>query len=434
MATSADRCTSRSGRRPRLPAGTRVSLLLISPQVATAGAAFAVNILAALSLGAAGRGQLAVLLQISYVATVLVLLGLERSYTAGRTAEWAVAVAEMRRLMRPAWWCLAAAAVVLGALSALQPEVLLYVALVSFIASNAAMRVLRVAFIASQRARAFLLLTVGPQLLLVVLSVVGFVEALDSPSTWFAFYCVAFLPALIGVFCIGRSQRAARGVTANRAIRRAGLALLPSTLANVVMLRADRLLLPVLASVRELGLYVVVATVMELAAWPTQNVVDANLRRWRAAAERNDLAPWRLVLVGLLGTAVVAGVFALVLLLALARVLGEEFDGARVLVLPLAVATLLYATSRVLLGLLIAAGEHRRVSQLEVSGSVVAVVLYLLLIPWLGGVGAALASGISYGLVCLAGVVNLRRSRRTGGPSSAPVESSAPSALSEPLS
>src|SRR5699024_2518786 len=68
-----------------------------------------------------------------------------------------------------------------------------------------------------------------------------------------------------------------------RGLRRRGWILLPSEFSNSAMLHSDRLLLPILSSSAELGLYVTVATVLEMATWPIQQWVDASLRGWSKA-------------------------------------------------------------------------------------------------------------------------------------------------------
>src|SRR5699024_6859920 len=51
------------------------------------------------------------------------------------------------------------------------------------------------------------------------------------------------------------------------------------------MTRLDRLLLPVLSTSAALGLYVTVATVLEMASWPIKQWVDASLRKWAKTGE-----------------------------------------------------------------------------------------------------------------------------------------------------
>ena len=79
----------------------------------------------------------------------------------------------------------------------------------------------------------------------------------------------------------GPGRRADRPTTA--LVRREGLALFPAALSNMAMLRADRLALPVLASTSALGLYAAVATMTELLAWPLRAYADSRLGKWRAA-------------------------------------------------------------------------------------------------------------------------------------------------------
>jgi O-antigen/teichoic acid export membrane protein len=184
-------------------------------------------------------------------------------------------------------------------------------------------------------------------------------------------------------------------------VRREGLALLPSTLANTGMLRTDRLLLPALASTAALGLYATVATVTELLAWPVQSYADARLGGWRAAADAGQLRTWRLLGRGALYALAAAPVLGALTYVLIVPVFGARYAGARSLVAPLVAAAALYGVSRVALAVLVARRRALLASGAEVCGFAVSVAGYLALIPGRGAAGAAYASLVGYG-ACLA--------------------------------
>ena len=93
------------------------SLALLISQVSAAAAAMVANVLAARGLAPSGRGEIALLLQLSYLCTAAVLLGSDRSFVLsyhGSTPPEAVR-GYLRLLWRPALILLFAALVVSAA-------------------------------------------------------------------------------------------------------------------------------------------------------------------------------------------------------------------------------------------------------------------------------------------------------------------------------
>lgn len=199
-------------------------------------------------------------------------------------------------------------------------------------------------------------------------------------------------------------------------VRRQGMRLLPAAFGNTVMLRSDRLLLPAIAGMEALGIYVVIATVMELATWPIKQWVDASLRTWRM--QQSGLGLRWLVRLGvkvMLAAAlmtVVLGVFAAIIVVIW---LPPAYHASLELIIPLGVAAVVYSAGRVIAGVLIARGREFTVSAIEISGMVISVVGYVALIPWLGALGAALGSVGGYTAALVIGIIVIARQSRAGG-------------------
>lgn len=388
---------------------TTVQLLLM--QVAAAGTAFAVNILSASVMEPEGRGYLALLVQITYVLTVLAMLGIERPYVAARRTDFRQAVYELLRLVSPGYFVLGIAAIiaVLLFLGGSEAYAVSGVLIIFYLFGNVCSRLIRTGYIASSHVPPFLVVSVGTQLVLLAMAVGLFVFGNPNPDFWFLAYGFSGLVAVIAtVYSIARHRRGSVRRAEERLIRRHGLKLLPASFGNTAMLRSDRLLLPFLASNAQLGIYIVVATTMELASWPVQNWVDASLNRWRRDQGQRG-SKTKAIVGAIVLTVILAITMGLATYVLIRFVLGESYAGSVSLIVPLGLATIVYAASRVQQGLLIAAGRPNSVSATEVVGMAVSVGCYLIFIPLLGAMGAAIASIIGYSACFLAGLILMSR-------------------------
>ena len=387
---------------------TAIQLLLM--QVMTAATAFAVNILSASVMEPEGRGQLALLVQITYVLTVIALLGVERPYVAARKTSFSRAVTELNALLRPGYLLLPilAAAVVFCTLTGWLEVALAGGLVLFFLAGNIAARIVRTGYIASGSLPPFLTVSVATQVILLLTALGLYLFGSTTPEVWFLAYGLSGTVALfILIRAIFQTKRAPFPM--RRDIRSQGLRLLPASFGNTAMLRSDRLLLPLLASNAQLGLYVVAATIMELATWPVQNWVDASLNRWRLDPE-NGNRKWRSILVASLMTLVLTVVLGATSYVVIRFLLSSAYSDSATLILPLALASVIYAATRVQQGILIAAGYAKAVSGAELAGMTVSICAYLILIPFFGAMGAATASVIGYLCCFIAGLFLTGRS------------------------
>ena len=348
---------------------------LLASQLLTGGVALAANILMVRALSPSGRGEVALMLQVVYLATQVLLLGTERSFVASyHDVAPATAVrAYARLLLVPCGLGLAAAAVFASvAPERLSPGPAIVALLACYAIAEASSLATRAVAIAVGRVRDFLTARVVESLLLLATMVALFVGRVSHPGVWILAYLLAgALPTVAYViFWLRLPASVATPVPPgrNRLVRQEGLALFPAALSNMAMLRVDRLALPALGSTSALGLYAAVATMTELLAWPLRAYADSRLGKWRASHRDGGLQTRPIVVAA-------AG---------------------------------LYAVSRISLGLLIAKGHSALVSAAEIAGFAVSFAAYLLLIPHYGILGAAYGSLLGYGACLIFALVTSR--------------------------
>jgi O-antigen/teichoic acid export membrane protein len=384
------------------------SVQLLASQVLTGAVAMAANILMVRSLSPANRGEVALLLQVVYLATQLLLLGTERSFVAAyHNVSPAPAVRAYARLLAVPCLLFLGGAVIwqVAAPAHLTPGPLIVAMLAWFALIEATSLATRSIAIAVGRVRDFLLARVIEALLLFTMLVGLYVGHATHPEWWFLAYLIAgATPTVVYLAIWLRLPIVADAGPVrpeqNRQVRREGLALFPAALSNMAMLRVDRLVIPALASTAALGHYTSVATMTELLAWPIRAYADSRLGRWRASHNEGDLKAAPIVAAAAVYVLVVVPLVAGGLYLMVEPLFGHEYADAKVIVLPLVAAAGLYAVSRISLGLLIAKGHGGLVSAAEIAGFVVSFTAYLLLIPRLGILGAAYGSLAGYG-ACL---------------------------------
>ncbi|WP_141437053.1 lipopolysaccharide biosynthesis protein [Blastococcus aggregatus] len=379
----------------------------MAAQVAAAAAGLLVNVLAARGMGPDGRGALAFYLQLAYVLSAVLLAGTDRALPAVRRNSFALRAAEgqMLRLLGPGVavtvFVLLLGPVVAGFAGAEMGGILAAAAAAMALWGNTVLLALRAAAIAAEDTGRFLRVMVSGQAILVVGACGLLALSIESTTVWLCLYGGALLlPAAVALVL---QRPDLHGNAADRrTTRRLGLRLAPTVIANMVMLRSDRLLLPVLADPAQLGLYVVVAGVTELISWPIQSFVDGRVPLWRRALDQGSLATSRV-----LGGAAVAAVVATVTVghsisWLLVPVFGTQYESARPLIWPLAIASGLYAFSRFGAAITVAANRSSLATAIDVTGMLVSASAYVFLIPEHGASGAAVGSLLGYGVAAVA--------------------------------
>jgi O-antigen/teichoic acid export membrane protein len=374
---------------------------LIAAQLLIGAVALAANVMMVRALTPAHRGEVALMLQVVYLATQTLLLGTERSFVAAyHEAPPAAAVRAYGRLLVVpcGLGAVAAAAYAMLAPERLTPGPVVIALITVYALVEAVSLAGRAVTIAIGRVHDFLASRVIESILLLAVMAVLFLARVDSPELWLGAYILACLAPTVGYLV--RWLHIAGGAIENdqnRLVRRQGAALFPAAISNMAMLRSDRLALPVLASTTALGLYTSVATMTELLAWPLRAYADSRLGRWRTAHQEGKLRTRPIVTSAILYVVLVGPVMAAGMYLLIVPVFGPEYAPAKSVVLPLIAAAALYAISRISLGLLVAKGHGTLVSAAEIAGFAVSFAAYLLLIPRHGILGAAWGSLLGYG-------------------------------------
>jgi O-antigen/teichoic acid export membrane protein len=384
---------------------------LLAAQLATALASLAINIVAARTMGPEGRGALALALQLAYVATALCTLGVDKAYPAvrphGRQPDLNSAQGDLVRLVvTPTAICCGLVAVIGCTTPLLGGHALAYSgAFVTLLFGNVLLVLMRSAASASSQAADYVRAVVIAQTVLLALTLALAAASVENTQTWLAVYGASLaVPAVF--FVLRRRGRVRKDHAAARRIaRRMGTRLVPAAISNMIMLRSDRLLIPLFGSTEQLGLYVVVATITETLAWPVQAYVDSRIPHWAQAHCAGSLS-LRRVGMG------IGAVLALCVLLvggvasvAVVPLFGTEYRPSLNFVWPLAVAAGLYGMARLGVGVSIARGRPSHALAIEVTGMVAAFAAYLLLIPALGALGAAWGCLIGYGTGTLAAAI-----------------------------
>lgn len=395
------------------------TFVLLLGQLSAAGGAVIVNILAARVLNPSDRGDLAFGLQIAYFSTVFALMGLERPYMASREGRFSPEYKNFTLLVLPG---AVAIIPIIGGVLYLSPLgerwiIVGLVAVIIYTVINVLSRGVRVGYVVSGNWKRFGFHALTSQVLIIVGAVLLTLMEVGSPEAWMGVYALSTLPAMILLADSLRGKNKGEALKKSEAkdIRHQGWVLLPSSFSNTAMTRLDRLLLPVLSTSAALGLYVTVATVLEMASWPIKQWVDASLRKWAKTGEALVGVMNRILFQSFLFITGIAVILSAASYAMIHLILPSSYQAATSAIVPLAIASVIYGLTRVQQGFLIALGAAGRVSLVEIFGTIAAVAAYVALIPPFGMLGAAYGSIIGY-LVCLiTGAVVLSLIRRNVG-------------------
>ncbi|MGH4010506.1 MAG: lipopolysaccharide biosynthesis protein [Pseudonocardiaceae bacterium] len=399
--------------------------VLLTCQLIVAAVAFVANILAARTLEPAGRGELALLLQIAYMSSLGLVLGTDRSVVVVYTGTPVRIVTRsfVRLLLTPSAICLAvavaAAAIEVPGIGSWR--IGLALALL-FAVTNAFARAVRSIAIAAGRQQDYLRYTLLSNGLLILAIVALFVLEIGNSALWVLAYLVA--GTVSAAACLARwaysGRPASRGGVipedGPRQARREGLQLFPYALAHSGVLRLDRLLLAGLASTAALGIYASVATMTELIAWPLLAFVSSRLGAWRKAHDSGTLSLRKLFVLAAAYCITAAVLMAVATHFLLLPLLGPAYRSASELVFPLVAAAGVFGMGHLVTSMLIAIRRNSLASVAEVVGFGVSVVSYVVLIGQYGALGAAYGSLVGYftSLAVAGGIllICLRRPRR----------------------
>lgn len=389
---------------------------LVLGQLVTAVGALLINVAAARALGAEGRGELALFLQLSYLLGAGVMLGRDIAFPASTDNHAPIARRLTRLLRLPMAVGIALSAVLGLAITSAVGPVIGAVTLIALVAGNLVARALRTYAICANSTRGYLVAvllsqvgTVGGSFALLLLSSV-------NTATWLGVYAVSTLaPAAVILFmarAIEAGEAAPGGVDSPHA-RALGWKLAPSYFFDFAASRVDRLAIPLLAGYAQLGLYIVFATMVELTIWPMRQFVDSSVPRWAAQARAGTLRPLRILGTSALAILPISAVVGVVVYLLAVPLYGEEYrDGMR-LIVPLSVGVALHALVLVFVGIATAENRAGVATTITITTLAVSLVLYGVMIPSGGAFGAAIALACAYVCGAIAGLIGLLRTARS---------------------
>lgn len=355
--------------------------------LAAAVVAFVVNILMARLLGPGPRGEVALVLQGAYVIAPLLALGVDRQ--ALREPLRAPGISQ-----RHVWILGALGVAVALAVGSVPMAVCLGTA-----AWGAAMAIERGIGMASGSLRRFVVLQVAIQVWILLASTLLYSSGVDDTLWWLAVYAAPAPAVLVLSFAVSPMPRGdSPRHTVLGTVDGRSLTYMIGGLGILLAARVERLILPLLASTRELGLYVAIATASEMLVWAAGGLGESRvvgfmtgaLTRWGLAkAVVRDLVYFLIIAAPL-----AAGIHFLLLPL-----LGPSFASADVLVIPLCLASATWATYLQLSGAWLARGTVQQSIRLDVGAAVLTAVCVAALVPAYGALGAALGCLAAYAIM-----------------------------------
>ncbi|MHA3948615.1 lipopolysaccharide biosynthesis protein [Cellulomonas bogoriensis] len=362
-------------RRPSLRA---VAIMSASSTIAGV-VGFGANILMSRQLDPDQRGQVAFVLQLAYLLGPLLMLGVERAALRRDAAE--TAGAQTRHLVPMALLLGASLLLLVGDARALAAAVAVATAWLVIQRSEA---------LRSHAFRRYTSCFLGYQAVVGV----GLLGLFLTGETRWYMWLIPYLVPVVPVLLWELSRILTKPSQTFAAVTRTSMGLLPATLATMLMLRAERVMLPLLASNDQLGLYVAVATATEPVYWIARALADH--RAGRTGTDRSVATlVRRLVKDSVLFTVIAAAVGVVVWLL-IVPVFGQPYAPARDLVLPLVLAAIALALNRLALAWHLGGPRPSDVSRIEGLTAGVAITTYAVGISLGGALGAAWGTFIVY--------------------------------------
>lgn len=353
--------------------------------LAGAGVALVVNILMARELGPSSRGQVALVLQSSYLVAPLLAWGLDRQALRGDMG----APPQTRHL-----WV---ATIVLAAVAGLAGS-LVALACVCVAAYTGAITIERGVGMARRSLVRFVVVYLLAQAWILAASTTLYLAHVDDVTWWLAVY-VAPAPVLLGLAILDWTRR--KGPTTGPS--RTSFVYMLGGVSSMLAGRVDRLLLPVLSSTHQLGLYMAIATASEMIAWAARGLGESRVSdyvdRELTRAQLAHLAVKDLWWFGLAAVPVAVGLFLVVVPL-----LGPSFSASRTLVIPLCAASAAWCVYLQMSSRWLGAGSATRSVSLDLATTAVTTVLVCILVPFYDALGAALACLVAYSVMSVVAV------------------------------
>lgn len=365
----------------------RVIASVALTSLVAAGVAFAVNIVMARALGPEARGFVAVILQIAYISAPLVGLSTERALLR-KDGDTEFRMPGLASMLGAAAVVAVLSGVIFGPWTALAGLVVLVTTMFSFHRATA---------LESGNTVPYFLIFCGYQASIMLVSLLLWAIGETDWRWWATAY---FLPGIaLALYSLTLAKSRSRLPVANWfAAVKTNAAIVVATLGTMITLRLNRLVLPLIAGMESLGLFIVVVTATEPLYWLSQAMADR--------ATGHSAPDRRSGRVGILRSLVkslalfiplgVAGGAALYWLLE--PVFGADYAEAKELVLPLIISSLILALYRQAAGFVLGSESPRRLGVVETIAAASAAIIYPLAIYSDGAMGAAWGSAVVYGI------------------------------------
>jgi O-antigen/teichoic acid export membrane protein len=373
----------------RMPRTSRRALSAIAASSGTsmvsAFVAFVVNILMARHLGPGARGEVAWVLQGAYVLAPLLALGVDRQ--ALREANPTSAISQRHV------WTLS----FLGVALAVAVWSIPWAVCVATAALLASLSIERGTGMATGSLHRYVAAMIGMQAWILGASIVLYVTHVDDPTWWMAVYAAPAPVLLLLTFRSTPSSRVHHGWRARLfgTVDVKSVSYMLGGLGMLLASRSERLILPILGSTKELGLYVTIATASELLVWAAWGLGESRVIGFMSGTlTRTSLA--KVVTRDLAFFLVLTAPLAVGIYFLLIPLLGPGFAEADVLVIPLCLASASWATYLQLSAVWLARGTVRQSIRLDIGAAILTIICVTALIPTYGALGAAIGCLVAY--------------------------------------
>lgn len=372
--------------RLRSPAA-KAGLVATGTSLFAAATAFVVNVLMARQLGPSARGYVTWFLQLSYILTPLITLGSDRralksNYLWSNNPQhiWLISLT-----FAGAAYGWGSPALSLSALAA---------------GAGAIVAMERSRAMSSGDHRRFIAIHLGIQIWTLAASAALFVLGPRDQVAWLAIYAAPAAP----LFLTWLAKRLRRQPEQRPELRQ--LSYMLGGLSLMLAGRVERLILPAVSSNRQLGLYVSMATASEFVAWAARGVSESRVSRLKHAGP-TEFARQLLSDLAVLCAAslpIAAGMKFLLL-----PALGEGFAPAEELILPLCLASIMWALYLQCSALWLGRRSSSASSLFDLTTFLLVAGLTATLGSKFGALGAAYACIASYSLMIILSIFTSRR-------------------------
>lgn len=381
---------------------------LILGQLSTVLGAFLINVLSARALGPENRGEIALILQLSYLAGAIIPLGRDRAALQARfpnkTAE--IIRATLVQLSRGPLLVLILFSVAFAIWRArLNEPGTVALGFSLLLVGNILSRFLRSEAILEGRGTKFTAATVIGQIGLVAAGGSLLVASQGDVHLWILVYGLSMSVPFIFLLLGRNSLSNAAPPSVLTEARGLGIRLLPPSLIDMAMTKTDKLLLPLLGSYTALGYYAIAVSLVDFSILPFRQYIDSKIPQWARLNDDGALRLRKVILSLTLISAIVVAVVTAGSWFAIPLLFGEAYSPARDVLPWLAVASFFHILTILVAGIATAIASSRSLLRMYLVGIACALPLYFWLIPPFGAIGAAIAQATAFAGSALTGLL-----------------------------